>query len=139
MEANKVLLNLEFHYKGLDEAISLFLKFLEEEQSLRGSITSITFIACKCDFSCLVLISSCITGQSKLALHVIHLCQVNVEAKTDNQISYATLISLLDLLSSRKSYNNIFLRHHVFCILQIIAGRLVYSSLNCHTSIVFCN
>ncbi|KAJ3705784.1 hypothetical protein LUZ61_009489 [Rhynchospora tenuis] len=97
IEASKVLLDLEFHYNSLDEAISLFLKFLYDEQSLRG--------------------------QSKLALHVMHLCQVNVESKMESQISYATLVSLLDLLTSRMSYNNIYLRHHVFCILQIVAGR----------------
>ncbi|XP_078179654.1 TBP-associated factor 2 isoform X1 [Carex rostrata] len=97
VEASKVLLDLEFHYKGLDEAILLFLKFLDEEHFLRG--------------------------ESKLALHVMHLCQVNFEAKMDNHISYNSLVSLLDLLSSRKSYNNIYLRHHVFCILQIVAGR----------------
>lgn len=83
----------------------------------------------KCDISCLVSINICFTGESKLALHVMHLCQVNFEAKMDNHISYSSLVSLLDLLSSRKSYNNIYLRHHVFCILQIVAGRLVYSFL----------
>lgn len=38
VEASKVLLDLEFHYKGLDEAILLFLKFLDEEHFLRGTI-----------------------------------------------------------------------------------------------------
>lgn len=36
IEASRVLLDLQFHSKGLDEAISLFLEFIGEEQSLRG-------------------------------------------------------------------------------------------------------
>ncbi|KAJ3677402.1 hypothetical protein LUZ60_003126 [Juncus effusus] len=97
IEASRVLLDLEFHYKGLDQTFYLFFVFLNEEPSLRG--------------------------ESKLAMHIMHLCEASNESKLDNQISRDTLINLIDLLTSRKSYNNMFLRHHLFCILQITARR----------------
>ncbi|XP_038976477.1 transcription initiation factor TFIID subunit 2 [Phoenix dactylifera] len=97
MEASKILLDLEFYCKGLDAALCLFMKFLEEEPSFRGQV--------------------------KLAMHVMHLCQVNVESQIDNDIGCPTLVALLHLLASRKAFNNVFLRHHLFCILQVVAGR----------------
>ena len=36
IEASKALLDLEFHCKGIDATLSLFIKYLEEEPSLRG-------------------------------------------------------------------------------------------------------
>lgn len=36
IEACKVLLDLEFYCGGLDATLSLFMKFLEEEPSVRG-------------------------------------------------------------------------------------------------------
>ena len=36
IEASKALLDLEFHCKGIDTTLSLFVKYLEEEPSLRG-------------------------------------------------------------------------------------------------------
>jgi transcription initiation factor TFIID subunit 2 len=36
MEAGRVLIDLEFHHKGLDAALLLFLKYANEERSLRG-------------------------------------------------------------------------------------------------------
>ncbi|KAG1358724.1 putative transcription initiation factor TFIID subunit 2 [Cocos nucifera] len=97
MEASRILLDLEFYCKGLDAALCLFMKFLEEEPSFRG--------------------------QSKLALHVMHLCQVNVESQIDSDIACPTLVALLHLLASRKAFNNVFLRQHLFCILQVVVGR----------------
>nr|CAD1826469.1 unnamed protein product [Ananas comosus var. bracteatus] len=97
IEASRVLLDLQFHSKGLDAAISLFLEFIGEEQSLRG--------------------------ETKLATHVMRLCQLNNESHSGSQVSCSTLVALLRLLASRKAFNNVFLRHHVFCILQIFAGR----------------
>lgn len=35
-EANRALLDLEFHASGIDAALSLFIKYAEEEPSLRG-------------------------------------------------------------------------------------------------------
>uniref|UniRef100_A0A1D1ZHW3 Transcription initiation factor TFIID subunit 2 n=2 Tax=Anthurium amnicola TaxID=1678845 RepID=A0A1D1ZHW3_9ARAE len=97
IEASRALLTLEFYWKGLDAALSLFLEFLEQEPSLRGQV--------------------------KLTLHTMHLCEVNLESENQNAITCPTLLALLQLLASRKAYNNIYLRHHLFCILQIIAGR----------------
>ncbi|WOL20068.1 hypothetical protein Cni_G28870 [Canna indica] len=97
IEASRALLDIEYHSKGMDAVLSLFMKFLEEESSLRGEV--------------------------KLAMHVMHICQVNFESESRKQIAVPTIISLLYLLTSKKSFNNIFLRHHVFCILQILAGR----------------
>ncbi|KAM0952687.1 putative peptidase M1, membrane alanine aminopeptidase, peptidase M4/M1, CTD superfamily [Dioscorea sansibarensis] len=97
IEASRALLDLEFYFKGLDAALSLFIRFLEEEPSVRGEV--------------------------KLATHVMHLCQLNVESEFRNGIACPTLLALLHLLASKKAFNNVFLRHHIFSILQIVAGR----------------
>ncbi|KAF8695253.1 hypothetical protein HU200_037470 [Digitaria exilis] len=96
IEASRVLIDLELHHKGLDAALLLFLKYVDEEKSLRGA--------------------------TKLAVHVLRLCQASITHVND-QISLTTLIGLLHLLAGAKAYNNVFLRHHVFCILQVAAGR----------------
>ncbi|PKA47148.1 hypothetical protein AXF42_Ash017093 [Apostasia shenzhenica] len=98
IEANKTLLDLEYYSKGLNAALSLFTKFLEEEPSARG--------------------------QMKLAVHIMQLCQINAESGTGNVICYPTLIAILRMLASKKAFNNVFLRHYLFCILQVVAGRL---------------
>ena len=36
IEARRSLLDIEFYSKGIDAALMLFIKFLEEESSLRG-------------------------------------------------------------------------------------------------------
>ncbi|XP_020578033.1 transcription initiation factor TFIID subunit 2 isoform X2 [Phalaenopsis equestris] len=98
IEANKALLDLEYYFKGLDAALCLFTKLMVEEASLRG--------------------------QTKLAVHLVQLCQINSESENENAASCATLVALLRILSSRKAFNNVFLRHHLFCIFQIVAGRV---------------
>lgn len=95
--ASKALLDLEYNSKGLDAAIYLFNKFIVEEPSLRG--------------------------QNKLSVHLMQLCQMKSESESDIAVSCAALAALLQLLTSKKAFNNIFLRHYLFCILQIVAGR----------------
>lgn len=95
IEASRSLLDLEFHCKGIDDALSLFIKFLEEEPSLRGQV--------------------------KLAVHTMRLCQIRGGSESD--IKRESLVALLGLLDSYMAFNNVFLRHHLFCILQILAGR----------------
>ncbi|KAF8407865.1 hypothetical protein HHK36_007002 [Tetracentron sinense] len=97
IEASRALLDLEFHCKGVDAALLLFLKYLEEEMSLRGQV--------------------------KLAVHAMRLCQIRYESEFDDNVKDPTLVALLCLFESRKAFNNVFLRHHLFCILQILAGR----------------
>ncbi|XP_062194463.1 transcription initiation factor TFIID subunit 2-like [Phragmites australis] len=97
IEASRILIDLELHHKGLDAALLLFLKYVDEEKSLRGA--------------------------TKLAVHVLRICQTNTDPHLNDQIKLTTLIGLLHLLAGIKAYNNIFLRHHVFCILQVAAGR----------------
>ncbi|XP_058078257.1 transcription initiation factor TFIID subunit 2 isoform X2 [Magnolia sinica] len=97
IEASRALLDLEFNCKGIDEALSLFMIFIEEEPSLRGQV--------------------------KLAVHMMHLCQIRSGSRAGDPINSSTLVALLCLLESRKSFNNVVLRHHLFCILQILAGR----------------
>ena len=36
IEASRVLLDLELHHKGLNAAVLLFLKYIDEEKSLQG-------------------------------------------------------------------------------------------------------
>lgn len=38
LEASRALLDLELQYSGLDAALQLFTKYLEEEPSLKGQI-----------------------------------------------------------------------------------------------------
>ncbi|KAL6600790.1 hypothetical protein ACP70R_045075 [Stipagrostis hirtigluma subsp. patula] len=97
IEASRVLIDLEFHHKGLDAALLLFLKYVDEEKSLRGA--------------------------TKLAVHVLRICQANIDRHLNDQIKLPTLVGLLQLLAGKKAYDNVFLRHNVFCILQIVAGR----------------
>ncbi|GAU19050.1 hypothetical protein TSUD_193870, partial [Trifolium subterraneum] len=97
IEANRALLDLEFHCKGIDAALLLFAKYVEEEPSSRGKL--------------------------KLATHVMRLCQMRDGLNSDDEITSQTLVSLLSLLEGRMAFNNIFLRHYLFCILQILAKR----------------
>jgi hypothetical protein len=47
IEASRALLDLEFHCKGIDAGILLFIKYVEEEPSLRGLHH---FLQCKSHF-----------------------------------------------------------------------------------------
>ncbi|KAI9088415.1 hypothetical protein K1719_029864 [Acacia pycnantha] len=95
IEASRALLDLEFHSKGIDAVLLLFIKYVEEELSLRGQV--------------------------KLAIHVMRLCQMRNDSS--DEVSSQTFVALLCLLEGRLSFNNVYLRHHLFCILQILAGR----------------
>ncbi|GMY15379.1 transcription initiation factor tfiid subunit 2, partial [Fagus crenata] len=97
IEASKALLDLEFHCKGIDATLSLFIKYLEEEPSLRGQV--------------------------KLGIHAMRLIQISGGFGSNDNIKSDTLMSLLRLLDSSIAFNNIFLRHHIFCLIQILAGR----------------
>ncbi|KAM6569313.1 hypothetical protein CsatB_017298 [Cannabis sativa] len=97
IEASRALLDLEFHCGGIDAALSLFIKYIEEEPSLRG--------------------------QEKLGVHAMRLCQIRVGSNSNDDVRSHTLVNMLHLLEGRISFNNIFLRHHLFCILQILGGR----------------
>ncbi|KAK9118442.1 hypothetical protein Scep_016535 [Stephania cephalantha] len=97
IEASRALIDLEFHSKGIDAALLLVIKFLLEETSLKGEV--------------------------KLVMHAMRLCKVRSSSELEDEIKTSTLVSLLRLLESRKAFNNVFLRHHLFCILQILGGR----------------
>ncbi|XP_057420384.1 transcription initiation factor TFIID subunit 2 isoform X3 [Lotus japonicus] len=97
IEASRALLDLEFHCKNIDAALVLFIKYVEEEPSLRG--------------------------QLKLATHIIRLCQMRDGLNSNDEIASETLVSLLSLLEGRMTFNNVFLRHYLFCILQVLAKR----------------
>ncbi|KAJ8753456.1 hypothetical protein K2173_019855 [Erythroxylum novogranatense] len=97
VEASKALLDLEFHSKGIDAALSLFVRYLEKEPSLRGQV--------------------------KLATHAVRLCQMQDSSSCNNEIKSTTLLALICLLEGHIGFNNVFLRHHLFCILQILDGR----------------
>nr|GLL17498.1 transcription initiation factor TFIID subunit 2 isoform X1 [Ipomoea trifida] len=98
VEASRSLLDLEFQCKGIDAALSLFIKYLSEESSLRGQV--------------------------KLGVHAMRLCQIRNESGYDHELNCDTLVALLRLLESPISFNNVFLRHYLFCILQVLAGRV---------------
>ncbi|GLJ49640.1 hypothetical protein SUGI_1053220 [Cryptomeria japonica] len=95
LEAAKAFINLEAHKNGLDVALSLAMRFIENEPSLRV--------------------------QAKVLMHCLYLCQVKKDS--ENSINCSTLASLLYLLESYKAFVNVTLRHQTFCILQILAGR----------------
>ncbi|PON86522.1 Coatomer beta subunit [Trema orientale] len=96
IEASRALLDLEFHCRGIDAALSLFMKYLEEEPSSRGQV--------------------------KLGVHTMRLCQIR-GGSNSTDIKSQTLVNLLHLLEGRMAFNNVFLRHYLFCILQILGGR----------------
>ncbi|KAK3225655.1 hypothetical protein Dsin_005517 [Dipteronia sinensis] len=97
IEASRALLDLEFHCKGIDATLLLFIKYIEEEPSLRGQV--------------------------KLGVHAMRLCQIRGGFDSNDEIETTTLVALLHLLESRIAFNNVFLRHHLFSVLQILAGR----------------
>ncbi|XP_012092957.1 transcription initiation factor TFIID subunit 2 isoform X2 [Jatropha curcas] len=98
IESSRALLDLEFHCRGIDAALSLFIIYLKEEPSLRG--------------------------QAKLAAHAMRLCQIRDGSNSKDVIKNATLLALLGVLECHVAFNNIYLRHYLFCILQILAGRM---------------
>lgn len=126
MEASKALLTLQFHWNGLGEALSLFLEFVGQEASLRGIVTITRSCLCTAIYFPFGVLTShlpWIAGQVKLAAHAMRLCEVNPEPDGRETLSVPTLVALLRLLGSRKAYSNVYLRHHLFCMLQVVAGR----------------
>uniref|UniRef100_A0A7N0ZVB9 Transcription initiation factor TFIID subunit 2 n=1 Tax=Kalanchoe fedtschenkoi TaxID=63787 RepID=A0A7N0ZVB9_KALFE len=97
VEANRALLDLKFYGKGIDDALLLFIKYLKEEPYIRGQV--------------------------KLSAHAVRLCQIKSESESNNDIKSPTLVALLSLLESQMAFNNVFLRHNLFCILQVLALR----------------
>lgn len=67
-------------------------------------------------------------GQVKLAVHAMRLCQIRVASDSNDDIKSHTLVALLCLLEGPIAFNNIFLRHYLFCILQILGGRCKFFS-----------
>ncbi|KAE8675596.1 Transcription initiation factor TFIID subunit 2 [Hibiscus syriacus] len=97
IEASRALLDLEFHCNGINAALLLFIKYIEEEPSLRGQV--------------------------KLGVHALRLCQIQGGSVSREDIKAEALVGLLKLLESRIAFNNVFFRHYIFCILQVLAGR----------------
>ncbi|PHT47203.1 Transcription initiation factor TFIID subunit 2 [Capsicum baccatum] len=97
VEASRSLLDLEFQRDGIDAALTLFIRYLDEEPTLRGQV--------------------------KLGVHAMRLCQIRNESDTDSDVKGETLVALLRLLESPTSFNNVILRHYLFCILQVLARR----------------
>ncbi|XP_026413210.1 transcription initiation factor TFIID subunit 2-like [Papaver somniferum] len=64
-------------------------------------------------------------GQVKLVVHAMRLCQLRLASESKYDIKGPTLLALLCMLESRKAFNNVFLRHHLFCILQLVVGRCI--------------
>eukprot|EP00249_Psilotum_nudum_P022024 c28343_g3_i2 orf=253-2820(-) len=95
LEAAQALCDLQFHLEGLDAGIKLALKLVYIDPSMKV--------------------------QSKLFSHILHVC--TVKEYTTDSVSSATLADLIQLLHSRKSFSNTFLRHHVFSVLQVLSGR----------------
>ncbi|KAK3020055.1 hypothetical protein RJ639_002770 [Escallonia herrerae] len=97
IEATKALLDLEFYSKGIDAGLMLFIKYLEEELSLRGQV--------------------------KLGVCALRLCQIRGGSGSDHDVKSETLVALLRLLESPVAFNNVILRHYLFCIMQVLARR----------------
>lgn len=69
-----------------------------------------------------------VAGQAKLGAHAMRLCQIQDESDSEDAIKCTTLLALIRLLEGHIGFNNTILRHHLFCILQILAGRWVLIS-----------
>ncbi|KAL3700556.1 hypothetical protein R1sor_018578 [Riccia sorocarpa] len=91
------LLELEARFRGLDAAISVALRLVKRDPSL--------------------------TVQCKILEHVISICLM--KNQLNSAMSSSTLAALLEQLDSSESFRNVLLRHHVFTVLQILAGRPV--------------
>ncbi|KAB2072836.1 hypothetical protein ES319_A07G044500v1 [Gossypium barbadense] len=119
IEASRALLDLEHHCNGINAALLLFIKYIEEEPSLRGQV--------------------------KLGVHAMRLCQIQGGSISSEDIKATTLVALLHLLESRIAFNNVFLRHYLFCILQVLAGRsptlygVPKEKLPCMGNVEICN
>jgi len=72
---------------------------------------------------CNLNLHSFIAGKLKLATHVMKLCQMIDGLSSNDEITSQTLVLLLSLLEGRMAFNNVFLRHYLFSILQILAKR----------------
>ena len=64
-----------------------------------------------------------ITGQAKLGVHMIRLSEISAGSGLNDDVKSRTLVALLRLLEGRLAFCNVLLRHHLFCILQVLAGR----------------
>ncbi|KAI3471792.1 hypothetical protein Pfo_028445 [Paulownia fortunei] len=95
--ANRALVELEFQCKGTDAALTLFIRYLNDDISLRG--------------------------QTKLGVCALRLSQMTSRSDCDNVVKSDTLVALLRLLESPLAFNNVILRHYIFCILQVLARR----------------
>lgn len=69
--------------------------------------------------------NSHIAGQVKLGVHVMRLCQIMRRSDSNDVVNNDTLVALLLLLEGHMAFNNVHLRHYLFCILQVLAGRWV--------------
>ncbi|KAK6139962.1 hypothetical protein DH2020_026338 [Rehmannia glutinosa] len=98
--ASRALLELEFQCKGTDAALILFIRYLNNESSLQVfSYTSYT--------------------HNSLVAHIFHSIPY-----LDKPNYVDTLVTLLRLLESPLAFNNVILRHYIFCILQVLARRV---------------
>lgn len=59
----------------------------------------------------------------KLGVHAMRLCQISGGSDSNDNIKSDVLVPLLLLLDGHIGFNNVILRHHLFCIIQILAGR----------------
>lgn len=97
VDAKRSLLELEFQCHGIDAALILFIRYVNDDMSLRGQV--------------------------KLAVCALRLCQMTGQSDCDKDVKSETLVAFLRLLESPVAFNNIILRHYIFCILQVLAGR----------------
>eukprot|EP00252_Welwitschia_mirabilis_P015694 TRINITY_DN3472_c0_g1_i4.p1 TRINITY_DN3472_c0_g1~~TRINITY_DN3472_c0_g1_i4.p1 ORF type:complete len:618 (+),score=135.08 TRINITY_DN3472_c0_g1_i4:829-2682(+) len=96
VEVIKAHIDLEAQKNGLGAALLLAVKFINEEFSLRV--------------------------QTKISMHCLQYACQSSRAWDKDKI-YHALPALLGLLQSQKCFINVYLRHHIFSILQILAGR----------------
>lgn len=55
----------------------------------------------------------------------MRLCQIMRRSDSNDVVNNDTLVALLLLLEGHMAFNNVHLRHYLFCILQVLAGRWV--------------
>ncbi|KAJ7565528.1 hypothetical protein O6H91_02G064000 [Diphasiastrum complanatum] len=93
--ALQAFLDITHHTQGLDAALSLTLRLIQEE--------------------------NCLLVQNKLMAYSLRICLSDGPASTS--IDRATTNALLDLLCSELADRNTLLRHYVFALLQVLGGR----------------
>ncbi|KAH7306785.1 hypothetical protein KP509_22G030300 [Ceratopteris richardii] len=91
----RAMIDLDIHIHGLDSGINLALQLAASEPSSRV--------------------------RTKVFAKLVH--DVTLLDEIESSVKQTTFSRLISFLQSREVFENVLVRHHLFCMLQILAGR----------------